>query len=213
MKRYSFMIELADDIATALDAFSRGLGTGQARAVEYILSDYLANGPPEGNAVARYILRSLDGSERARAQRTTHGVAMKSWVRHEYRPELRFSLQLSGSPDTLGQLRLALRASDLHTLRRFAQFARDWMELESHYIGQHFAPGAIAYTVEEGLFTRTLLMPSAGANLTDEQLGEALGAYMRLMDTALKLYIANPGMDRAGIEPRLVEYVRLGVLF
>ncbi|MEG1870014.1 MAG: hypothetical protein RR205_04105 [Oscillospiraceae bacterium] len=140
-------------------------------------------------------------------------ISMKSPLEYKHRPTIKYSVELYRLNTTrLGELRVVFRTQHSQLLMRLAEFFGIWIRVEIHYIHQYFPENSIRYSVEDGRFKRTMMMPQGIENLTNELLSKATCEYIEMFDEILKQYLYNPQLDAKYVENRYLEYLNNGLI-
>ncbi len=212
VKKSMYSVRLTDGLMGEFIERARSMGVDHSDLLDTVLNDFLRAGAGEA-AMDEALELIASGLEPSGAQVYTgasNGVLyVKSALRYSYRPELKYTVEISGNGGRIGVLKVALRTERLDALDRFNRFTRLWASLEEHYARKYFAPEQIEYVFESGRFVRTLMQP-AGAPPGVDALGRAVGAYVLNFDKILRLYLTRLDFIDSDVEKMYIEYLGCG---
>lgn len=105
---------------------------------------------------------------------------------------------------TVGALKVAFRTQSQPLIEMLTSFFALWTRLEGHYREQLRLP-ACESRIEEGKYIRAFA-PAGSAEFTDQQLADAMSAYIRMFDGAIKNYFAAGGEQSAALPQMAKSY-------
>ncbi|MCL2352364.1 MAG: hypothetical protein FWC55_07530 [Firmicutes bacterium] len=214
MDKSMYSLMLTDSIVREIDRLAYERNTNRSNLINHILADYLQVKTPEMHireifSLMTERLNSLAGFK-VQGLPSDFCIAVKSPLDYKYRPTIKYSVEIYRSrEEAVGELRAVFRTQHGALLARLAAFFELWIKMETYYIGKLTAP--VRYGVEEGRFRRTFMLP-AGGEVTNETLGRAIGDYIEMFDSVLKLYLYSPQPDAGEVEKRYVEYLKNGMV-
>ena len=109
----------------------------------------------------------------------------------------------------MGRLKISLRTQSDSLIGMIGGFFALWIGIEGKYLRKLFPKGN-PWSGGGASFTREFLSPN-GPALSDEQLAEAIGGYINLLDGCLRLYFEDK-TSAERIEERYKAYLSEGVL-
>ena len=128
-------------------------------------------------------------------------LSMQSSLRYKYNPTIRYQLALyRDTADALGELRVYFRTKSPALLEHLARFFVYWAKLERAITGRE-----ISYEISPGKLVRRLHANKTGNDA--QNLADSCANYIKLFDTALKLFFDSPARCDE-IQARYIEYYR-----
>lgn len=212
MKKSVYSIVLADEVVEAIDELAYSLGTSRSNLINQILAERVSMLTPEMRMrqIFTRIEELMSGRLLQIAQSGGSVMLMKSPLKYKYRPTVNYSVELSRTFEgAVGRLRVSLRTQSSGLLGMIGSFFALWVRLEERYLSKLFA-GGIPWEGEDASFTRAFYSPN-GAALSDEQIAEAIGGYISLLDECIRLYFESGGSSD-GIEEKYRAYLAKGVV-
>ena len=188
MNKNIYSLVLMDDVIAAVDREAYRLGTSRSNLINQILAEHLCCVTPEMRMkqIFGYIIDSLGGSYQIRQQNSDSLLTIRTALQYKYNPTVNYKVELLRSPDEfIGQLKVQIRTQSSAVLKLFESFFSFWTELEAEILSQKIS--SASYSLSAGRFTRML----CNTNIPDELLGEAVHAYITLLDRALKLFFSD----------------------
>ena len=214
MKKSMYSLMLLDDIVAEVDHLAYQNGTNRSNLINQILAEYLSIKTPEMHIkeifdnMARQIEEIRDF--KLSALPSDYMLSIKSPLAYKHRPTVKYSVEIYRADSTyMGQLRALFRTQHQDLLGRLTLFFQQWTELERHYVQPYFKD-TILYQLEEGKFSRSLMLPR-GKAFDSDTLGNAAVQYIKAFDDCLKLYLDNPQLTASGLEQRYLEYCNSGL--
>lgn len=194
MSKSVYSLVLMDDVVEAIDRMAYAMGTSRSNLINQILAEKVSYITPEKrmNSIFKSIEQLMsDESFQVQAQASDAMMSIRSALKYKYKPTIRYSLELYRNTEkTIGQLKVSFRTSSEQLKTDLTSFLKLWAALENKYIISYF-PEGIAYRIEDGKFIRTFRLPPAHEQQSTEEIGRAIGEYIRMFDDILKVYFAN----------------------
>lgn len=212
MKKSLYSLTLMDSVVAEIDRLAARQGTNRSNLVNQILADYVSMMTPEKriDAIFRHIEALAQQGELVPYvtpnQRT---MSLKSSLEYKYRPTIRYELQLYRIPEgAIGELNVVFRTQSQALLTEIEAFLRLWVRLESIYVAKLHDKSPVRYELHGNRFTRSLSLPE-NRDYSDEQLADAISAYVGMFDDLLKGYITGR-YPPAELENRYIAYLNGG---
>ena len=213
MNKSVYSLVLTDEVVREIDRLAYEGNTSRSNMVNQILAEYVSYATPEKRmqeVFSRVERMLLSGTAfEPLLQPSDSMFSLRSSLSYKYNPSVRYSVELyKDDLPYIGELRVSVRSQNSTLLLTMLQFFKLWAKVERGYIGQ------TEYVVEDGRYLRRLRLGGA-RDVTNEQVGEAIAGYIRLLDGAMKVYFDNltsPADAVAGVERLYAEYVRGGAL-
>ena len=212
MKKTLYSLMLSDDVVREVDALAHRQGVTRSALVNSILAEYTGFLTPEKrigdifSAIDRLLAPQRELIPYFEPNALT--MSLKSSLEFKYRPTVRYEVQLYEHSDTaLGALSVIFRTQSESLLMGMAAFFRLWKRIEDSF--RTAATGeSVTHELYEGRFVRSLALPR-GRDCRSEELAEAISAYIRLFDSALKGCLAGRLTER-DVEQGYLEWLRSG---
>ena len=190
---------LSDDVMREIDALAHRMGTNRSNLVNMILAERVEMQTPEQQIsdIFSEIERLLSASRELvpfftpNAQR----VAVRSSLEYKYRPTLRYEVELASGfvpGEPIGTLTASFRTQSQGLLELLGRFFRCLGRIEKRTL-----PIGVAYSIENGRFTRELSYPvkrsgSGGSSALDaNEISRAITDYVSLIDKMLKACVGG----------------------
>ncbi|MEE0439508.1 MAG: ribbon-helix-helix protein, CopG family [Ruminococcus sp.] len=190
MKRSTYSVVLMDDVVAAIDALAAQMGTSRSNLMNQILAEHVCCITPEKRmrSIFSYVEQQMNDAFRIQLQASDAMLSVQSSLRYKYRPTIRYSVELLRSPKNsqIGWLRITCRTQSqslIHTIHAFFQL---WIKLERAYDPDKTAERE--YQLLPGRMIRSLHLSEP---TTEEQLGTAIGDYIRMIDAVMKTYFSE----------------------
>jgi len=217
MRKSLYSIMLANDIIDAIDKLANQSEVDPSYVLNQILAEYLSIKIPQMNMKEVFDLIELNMNKssffKVNASLNDSMIYVKSPIEHEYRPALKYSVEIFEDNDIkIGKLKLIYRTYDMYALNRFNHFIDIWISLETHYIHKYFPKNSLQYEVDNGRFSRNLMIPKDIKPTTNKILSQGISDYIKELDKLLKLYLSNIDFDAEEIEKKYVEYLSKGII-
>lgn len=194
MSKSVYSLVLMDDVVEQIDRMAYAMNTSRSNLINQILAEKVAYVTPEKrmNSIFKSIEQLMDDdSFQVQEQASDAMMSIRSALKYKYKPTIRYSLELHRNPQkTIGQLKVSFRTSSEQLKSDLTSFLKLWATLENTYIIGYF-PEGITYRIENGRFIRTFRLPPEHEQSSTEEIGRAIGEYIRMFDDILKVYFAN----------------------
>ena len=210
MNKSVYSLVLSDEIVQEIDRLAYEMGQSRSAMVNQVLADYVRYTTPEKRMreVFSAIEQMLMGSVfEPQLQPSESMFSLRSALDYKYNPSVRYSVELyKNAHPLLGELRVSVRSQNNALVLAMLQFFKLWTRIETAYIGR------VECAMEDGRYLRKLRIAEE-ATPGNEQIGEGIAAYIRLLDSALKYYfehLTEPATAMTGVERLYVSYIRGG---
>ncbi len=209
MNKSVYSLVLSDEIVQEIDRMAYETGASRSAMINQILAEYVRYTTPEKrmrevfSAIEHMLLGSVFEPQ---LQPSESMFSLRSALDYKYNPSVRYSVELyKNARPLLGELRVSVRSQNSALVLAMLQFFKLWTRIENKYIGR------VECAMEDGRYLRKLRLTNE--NLTNEQIGEGIAAYINLLDSALKLYfesIHDPALAVTNVEKRYVNHIHSG---
>ena len=210
MNKSVYSLVLSDEIVQEIDRMAYEVGQSRSAMVNQVLADFVRYTTPEKRMreVFSAIEQMLMGSVfEPQLQPSESMFSLRSALDYKYNPSVRYSVELyKNARPLLGELRVSVRSQNSALVLAMLQFFKLWTRIETAYIGR------VECAMEDGRYLRKLRL-SDETNPGNDQIGEGIAAYIRLLDSALKHYFEHlnePATAMTGVERLYVNYIRGG---
>ena len=215
MKKNMYSLILAEPVVAEIDRLAAEQGTNRSNLVNQILAEYVSLVTPEKRirSVFDAIEHALSGRDYFSmfAEPNDSTLSIKSALQYRYRPTVRYEVELYRTPEnTIGLLKVLFRTQAPELLLEMTAFFRLWIRMENLYVHRLYADGSVQYTLEEGKFTRTFVLPQ-DCEYDAEQTGFAISGYIAMFDDLLKGYLSGKYRQETALENRYLEYLNSGM--
>ena len=189
MNKSVYSLVLTDAVVSEIDRLAYENGTSRSNMINQILADYVSYDTPEKRMreIFSEVERLLTAGSNFQVmlQPSESMFSLRSALAYKYNPTVRYSVELNrGGGAGLGELRVSVRSQN-STLRLYMlQFFKLWTRLEQSMIG------SVECAMMEDKYVRRLNASNTAehGNIT---VGEGIASYIRLFDTALKVFFAD----------------------
>ena len=190
MNKSVYSLVLLDDVVEQIDRAAYEMNTSRSNLVNQILADYVSYTTPEKRMreIFSAVEQQLAGGNTFQVllQPSDSMFSLRSALAYKYNPTIRYSVELyRNRKPLLGELRVSLRSQNSTLLLYLLQFLKLWARMEDGYLGR------TGSTVEDGRFSRPLVLRGEADGADSEAVGEAIAAYIDVFDRSLKTYFAN----------------------
>ena len=210
MNKSVYSLVLSDEIVQEVDRMAYETGQSRSAMINQVLADYVRYTTPEKrmrevfSAIEQMLLGSVFEPQ---LQPSESMFSLRSALDYKYNPSVRYSVELyKNARPLLGELRVSVRSQNSALVLAMLQFFKLWTRIETAYIGR------VECAMEDGRYLRKLRL-SDEKDPGNEQVGEGIAAYIRLLDSALKQYfehLNDPAVAMTGVERLYVNYIRGG---
>jgi hypothetical protein len=191
VKKSVYSLVLMDDVIKAVDEQAYRLGTSRSNLINQILAEHLSCVTPEMRMreIFEQVTELVSSSFRIQEQRSPSLMTVKTALEYKYRPTINYKVELERSPkEYIGTLRVSIRTQSAALIDMFHSFFAYRAKLENSYL-QQLGINKYSCEIGDGSFSRRLINTGT---LSVEQLGEAIGEYIKDLDRAVKVYFAAP---------------------
>ncbi len=214
MEKSLYSLMLMDSVVAEIDKIALRENTNRSNLVNQILAEYVSLMTPEKRidnifrSIEKLIAETSELVPFVAPNQLT--MSMKSSLEYKYRPTIKYLVQLYRIPSgAIGELNVNFRTQSTALLSDITAFFRLWKRLEDAYIARHFAPGAIRYELYDTRLVRTIAVPR-DRNYTNEELGSAISAYVKMFDELMKEYLSG-ACTPAELEQKYLAYLNKGI--
>lgn len=196
MKKAVYSLVLSEDVVDAVDRMAYARGTSRSNLINQLLAEAVGYVTPERRMadILQTLSQQMTGLFQLQTQATDGMLTIRSPLRYRYKPTIRYRVELYRQPEhALGVLHASFRTQSRALIEEAEQFFRIWADAECRN-GQ-CAPED--YRITDGCWDRRFTI-RAGQEATSQEIGAAIGQYIKRVDAALKAYFAAlPDRDAA----------------
>lgn len=189
MSKSVYSLVLSDDVVAQIDRAAYALGSSRSNLINQILAEYVSFITPEKRRKAIFdsLESVIDSFEPFQVQ--TRGsdnmLCIRSPLRVKYNPTIKYTVELSRSnAEGLGQLKIMTRTQSQTLIEMLDRFFYRFCCIEREYIQRLFPQIEPQYQVGQGKLIRNFSLLREGCS--DDEIGSAIAAYIRMIDRALK---------------------------
>lgn len=209
MNKSVYSLVLTDDVVAEIDRIAYENGTSRSNTVNQILAEYVSYDTPEKRIreVFSEVENLLTGSSRFQVmmQPSDSMFSLRSALAYKYNPTVRYSVELNRNlQPAIGELRVSVRSQSSALRLYMLQFFKLWSRIEQNLVGH------VEFAMADDRYIRRLAV-AEDRKLDNEALGQAIAEYIRLFDTALKLFfnhLDQPETAIARVESLYGDYLR-----
>lgn len=209
MNKSVYSLVLTDDVVAEIDRIAYENGTSRSNTVNQILAEYVSYDTPEKRIreVFSEVENLLTGSSRFQVmmQPSDSMFSLRSALTYKYNPTVRYSVELNRNlQPAIGELRVSVRSQSSALRLYMLQFFKLWSRIEQNLVGH------VECAMADDRYIRRLTV-AEDRKLDNEALGQAIAEYIRLFDTALKLFfnhLDQPETAIARVESLYGDYLR-----
>lgn len=209
MNKSVYSLVLTDDVVAEIDRIAYENGTSRSNTVNQILAEYVSYDTPEKRIreVFSEVENLLTGSSRFQVmmQPSDSMFPLRSALAYKYNPTVRYSVELNRNlQPAIGELRVSVRSQSSALRLYMLQFFKLWSRIEQNLVGH------VECAMADDRYIRRLAV-AEDRKLDNEALGQAIAEYIRLFDTALKLFfnhLDQPETAIARVESLYGDYLR-----
>lgn len=216
MKKSVYSIVLMDDVVEAIDEMAYSMNTSRSNLINQILAEKVSMMTPEMRMkdIFTRIEKLMNSSLQLLEQPSDSMISAKTLLKYKYKPTIKYSVELYRSFEGgVGRLRIALRTQSEQLIELIQRFFAIWKKVENKYLSEIFING-VPWASAGASFEREFYAPRQSA-LNDDDIANAIGTYINLIDQCIKLYFENIGSpEQAGlkIEELYKQYLKKGVM-
>ncbi len=209
MNKSVYSLVLTDDVVAEIDRIAYENGTSRSNTVNQILAEYVSYDTPEKRIreVFSEVENLLTGSSRFQVmmQPSDSMFSLRSALAYKYNPTVRYSVELNRNlQPAIGEIRVSVRSQSSALRLYMLQFFKLWSRIEQNLVGH------VECAMADDRYIRRLAV-AEDRKLDNEALGQAIAEYIRLFDTALKLFfnhLDQPETAIARVESLYGNYLR-----
>lgn len=209
MNKSVYSLVLTDDVVAEIDRIAYENGTSRSNTVNQILAEYVSYDTPEKRIreVFSEVENLLTGSSRFQVmmQPSDSMFSLRSALAYKYNPTVRYSVELNRNlQPAIGELRVSVRSQSSALRLYMLQFFKLWSRIEQNLVGH------VECAMADDRYIRRFAVVE-DRKLDNEALGQAIAEYIRLFDTALKLFfnhLDQPETAIARVESLYGDYLR-----
>lgn len=209
MNKSVYSLVLTDDVVAEIDRIAYENGTSRSNTVNQILAEYVSYDTPEKRIreVFSEVENLLTGSSRFQVmmQPSDSMFSLRSALAYKYNPTVRYSVELNRNlQPAIGEIRVSVRSQSSALRLYMLQFFKLWSRIEQNLVGH------VECAMADDRYIRRLAV-AEDRKLDNEALGQAIAEYIRLFDTALKLFfnhLDQPETAIARVESLYGDYLR-----
>lgn len=194
MKKSVYSLVLMDDVVRAIDDMAYQMNTSRSNLINQILAEHVSYITPERRMkdIFDCVRTIMDNHFQIQGQASDAMLSIRSPLRFKYKPTIRYRVELLKElqDSTFGFLSVSFRTQSVQLMEALNSFFKIWYALEKNKTGQFFENG-IEYEYSDGKFVRRLKLAENVNQIDSEKLGEAIGEYIRLLDSEIKIYFEN----------------------
>lgn len=197
MKKTLYSLMLSEDVMREVDAMAHRMGTNRSNLVNMILAEKVKVRTPEQqlNDIFSGIEQLLASSRELIPlfAPNTQRVTVRSSLEYKYHPTVRYEVELvngfvPGEP--IGTLTANFRTQSQALIELLGRFFRCLTRIEGACL-----PIDVAYSLDNGKFTRTLAYPTkrndVESMLDAEEISKAITDYVSLVDRMMKACVGG----------------------
>lgn len=196
MKKSVYSLVLMDEVVKAIDDMAYKFNTSRSNLINQILAEHVSYKTPESliKDIFDNMKEIMDNHFQIQGQSSNAMLFIKSPLRYKYKPTIRYRIELLKEikDGVFGYICVSFRTQNSELINFLGSFFKLWYNLEKKYINNYF-PKGVEYVYQEGKFIRSLKISNNVKYSNPEILGKAIGDYIRLLDSEIKLYFANIG--------------------
>ena len=182
-----YSIVLSADVVEKIDQLAYENGTNRSNMINQILAEYVSYTTPEKRFREIFVrMENLLTSSAFKAQEPSDTMlSLRSALAYKYNPTVKYNVELyRGNGSEIGELRVSLRTQNAGLILYMTEFYRLWSAIEAKYRGH------IPCAAADGKYSRKLILQNL-SSAREIDLGEAIAAYVKAFDTALKVFFCH----------------------
>ena len=188
MKKAVYSLVLSEDVVDAVDRMAYARGTSRSNLINQILAEAAGLVTPERRMaeILQTLSQQMTGLFQLQEQAADGMLTIRSPLRYRYKPTIRYRVELYRQPEhAIGVLHASFRTQNQTLIAEAGNFFRLWSEAECSH-GQCAPEDCKA---AEGCWDRRFAI-RAGKEASPQEIGAAIGQYIKRVDAALKAYFA-----------------------
>lgn len=205
MGKSVYSLVLSDDVVEAVDRAAYAQGTSRSNFINQVLAEYLSFVTPEKQM--RDIFDALiamvdEGPFAVQSQGSDAMLSLRSPLRVKYNPTIRYTVELFGNGgDRIGALKISTRTQSRQLLALLDSFFLLFCQVETQCLTSRWPQIHPHYQVGQGRLLREFTL--LHEDCSSEEIGQAMGRYIRMIDAALGAYAASEPEE----QPPLVQHI------
>jgi len=191
MKKSVYSIVLMDDVIKAVDEKAYRLGTSRSNLINQILAEHLSCITPEMRMkdIFDSAENLINNSLLIQQRNSPTFMTVKTGIQYRYRPTISYRIELDRSPDIFfGTVKVGIRTQNTKLSFLFKSFFQYFAKFEKNILSEKGC-NDYCYSLDLTTFARKLIYSK---NMTDQQLGEAVGMYIKHLDRCIKFFFSSP---------------------
>lgn len=191
MGKSMYSLMLSDEIVEAVDVLAAANGQGRSALINHVLAEFASLSTPEARIrqVIAEVEQRVDRAVMRACVSQSGTLTLSTALRYKYNPNLRYVVELYHESPCLGEVRVGLRSQNEALLEYLEVFFELWCCLEAHHLKNPPTPGL--YEAGNARYRRVLRRPTGEGEMTRQEAGEAIAAYLSRMDGCIKAFFAN----------------------
>lgn len=188
MKKAVYSLVLSEDVVEAVDRMAYARGTSRSNLINQLLAEAVGYVTPERRMaqILNTLSQQMTGLFQLQEQAADGMLTIRSPLRYRYKPTIRYRVELYRQPkQALGVLHASFRTQNKTLIADAEAFFRTWAALET----ANGRCGESDYSIADGAWNRLFRIP-ANRSISSDEIGEAIGQYIKRVDAALKSYFA-----------------------
>ena len=204
MGKASYCIVIDDSIVRELDKIAYKTGMSRSSLINVYLAEKLGLNTSRMRIRDTFsAVRDFVDSKFVMAEKTSeYTLAMKSLLNYKYNPSVRYTVELNEeTSNSLGVLRVHFRTRSANLKDCIDEFFRMWQQVETAFLS-NYTDIPIKSSITNGRYIREFRSPES-SDLSSEEMGNAIGMYINLLDTCMQQYFDN--IDDMMLAEKLTE--------
>ncbi len=190
MSRSVYSLVLSDDVIRAVDRAAYTMNTSRSNLINQILAEYVSYTTPEKRMKDIFdsltTMISCGEPFLIQSQGSEALLNIRSPLQVKYNPTIKYTVELFRDRESnVGELRIMTRTQSAALLDQLEEFFLLFCTIEAAY--SRIPP---QYQIGRGKFIRNFVLKDPSMN--SDQIGAAIGRYIRCIDQALKAYLSVP---------------------
>lgn len=220
MNKSIYSLVLSDMLVEEIDKLAYMKSSSRSNIINEILADYLSYSTPEKNIenIFTTLQNHINGYDKFQIlnQPSASMFSVKSILKYKYNPTVKYSVELwKNGGNTVGDLKISFRTQSAEFIELLNYFFSVWSAIEDKYISKFFANGKIPRRAEPGRFIRTLILPKALENRSNERIGQTIASYINVFDNVMKEFFKDTSdLKTASLlaEKKYIDYLKQGII-
>lgn len=192
MSKSIYSLVLSDDVVQAVDRLAYRQNTSRSNLINQILAEHLSLATPEMQMrnIFSAMEQLMNESFQIIQSSSASTRALRSQLPIKYKPTVRYQVELyTDDAEALGELKVSFRTQSAALLRLLDTFFEMWCTLEANCTAPRLGHD-ILWSRGPGWMNRELYLPGGRKNFSSDDAGNAIAAYVQLLDESLRLYFS-----------------------